>query len=91
VVRHAHPMAGLTELARTVAQRAGRYDEARGDPGNGNGAPSPAPRPRLIALLLLEPEEPVSARGAITPRRATRAGAPVPAPPATDPGIAATR
>lgn len=91
VVRHAHPMAALTELARTVAQRAGGHDEARVDPGDANGTPFQTPRPRLIALLLLEPEGPVSAQGALRPRRATPASAPAPAPPATDPGIAVIR
>lgn len=84
-------LAGLTALARTMSQRAGDRAPLRTDGKHTSGEPSPAPRPRLIALLLLEPEDPVSAREAITPRRATPAGALVPAPPATDLGIAAIR
>ncbi len=89
--RTARQLAGLTELARTVAQHAGQREDARRDSETTNGEPSSAPRPRLIALLLLEPEEPVSARDAIRPRRATPASAPARALPTTDPGIAAIR
>jgi superfamily II DNA or RNA helicase len=87
-------LARLLELAHDVSSREashGATGKPERDAGRTNGEPSLAPRPRLLALLLLEPADLVLTSPAVTPRRATPAGAPAPVPPVAGPESAATR
>ena len=87
-------LAGLEQLARTIAQR--------GMPASTASPASPASiasiasiatpgRPRLVALLLLEPDDFVAVGRDLRPRRATPATARAPAHSAADPESAAIR
>jgi hypothetical protein len=87
-------LAGLEQLARTIAQRsmpaASAIPETPVAPAT-RGTPFKPDRPRLVALLLLEPDDLTTVGRDFTPRRATPATAQAPARSAADPESAATR